>query len=170
MKGLPELLEVLDAQVALLDELIEVAEEERAHLIAFDPHRVQACVDEKRALLERDRALEEKRRDALDVVLDALGLTEEDVATIDDLAAMLPKDDAEAIRLRATSLREKVVALKAHHAVNQEHTERALRWIHAYVGLLRGAAEPAPTNGYAPTGRSTQNTPAGKTSTVHRRA
>lgn len=168
--GLADLLRVLDAQAALVDELIEVAIRERDHLIAFEPHKIQACVDEKRALMERERALEEQRQDALADVLEALGVTEADVATVEDLAPLLPGDGAEAIRTRATALRERVATLKAHHTVNQEHTERAVRWVHAYVGLLRGASEPAPSNRYAPSGRSTQAAQSARTSTVHRRA
>lgn len=170
VRGLDELVRILDAQAALVEELIEIAIRERGHLVAFEPHKIQACVDEKRALMDRERALEEQRRDALADVLEALGLTDQDVATVDDLAAMLPKEGAEAIRERAAALRERVGTLQAHHAVNHEHTERALRWVHAYVGLLRGASDPTPTSGYAPSGRSTQTAQTSRTSTVHKRA
>lgn len=165
MKSLGELVRVLDEQTALIDELIEVAERERTHLIAFEPHRIQACVEEKRALLERERALEERRQVALASVLEALGVSGEDAETVDDLAALLP--DGGPLRESAGRLRERVEALGAHHAINQEHTERALRWVNAYVGVLRGAAEPTPTNRYAPSGRTATG---GAAPTVNRRA
>ncbi|GMV41758.1 MAG: hypothetical protein AMXMBFR64_34740 [Myxococcales bacterium] len=166
MIAVGELVQVLDEQTALVDELIEVAERERAHLIAFEPHRIQACVEEKRALLERERALEERRQVALASVLDALGVSAEDAETVDDLAALLPSHGGE-LRESAARLRERVQALGAHHAINQEHTERALRWVNAYVGVLRGAAEPTPTNRYAPSGRTATG---GTAPTVNRRA
>lgn len=170
MKGLDELVEVLDAQIALVDALVEVAQRERVHLIAFEPHRVQACVDEKRILLDRGSHLEELRQDALEDILEALALTTDDAPSVEDLIPLLPAPARDALRERAARLRDQVETLKTHHTVNQLHTERALRWVNAYVGLLRGATEPAPTNRYAASGRNSATPAPGATSTVHRRA
>ena len=53
-----ELIETLDSLKNVMGDLVEVAQREQRHLIAFEPGALQSCNNERAELLDRQQELE----------------------------------------------------------------------------------------------------------------
>jgi flagellar biosynthesis/type III secretory pathway chaperone len=168
MRGLEELLGVLDEQASILTDLVEIGERELQHILSFDGARVQGCVDEKKALLDADHGLARRRKSAISNVIEGLGLSEGDVETLRDLVPLLPAVGSRALAERCDLLEQRTAALRRVHEVNLEHAERGAKLAHAYTALLRGSMNPIPSKQYGASGRTSGPAAPGKASTVHR--
>lgn len=165
---LDTLLAVMDEQVALLADLLDASQREQRHILAFEPKLVGAVVEEKKALIERERDLEERRQEAVGAVLESLGVDEADVPNVWALVPLVPQSRRSAFEDRCNELRALVDSLRELQAVSLVHAERGLDWIQGYLGKLRNASRPTPSKVYGATGRTTSQKASDKLSTVHR--
>jgi flagellar biosynthesis/type III secretory pathway chaperone len=133
----------LSAEDTLCRQLLALAMQERAALIAGDTQRLQRLIARQEALAARWASLERKRLAALAPWAARLGCAVGDL-TLDAVLPHLPAAEAEALAEVQATLRASLAELQRAKAINRALLERALEETTALLDLVRGVhAAPA---------------------------
>jgi flagellar biosynthesis/type III secretory pathway chaperone len=149
-----DLLEALARLTTILNGLVDVAQREQSHLIAFEPARLNACNDERAELLAQQRETEQNIRAQMDNLRASLGIEESETPTLMSLAPHLDEDTQRALSERAECLKALSGTLQELHRMNAVQAERGLKTVRTYLSLLVEAARDDETPTYDAKGRT----------------
>ena len=152
-----ELIESLDQLKDVMGRLVEVAQREQKHLIAFEPDALQACNNERAELLELQANLELSVRALMNKTRDELGLEKQDAPTLTRLAKAVSGKTRIAIEERCTCIEALAGTLRELHSMNAVHAERGLKTVRGYLRTLTGAVEERRATTYTAKGRTRSN-------------
>lgn len=149
---------VMASQHDIMRALFARAQREQEAIVSGDVAALTAVVDEQRQLMDHLDSLETDRMTALMAIATATG-TDVTSATLSEIAAMLPADEAAALTRQGQELRAQAVALREAQDVNERLLERSRalvdRWLHYLRSLLSGSLYTASgDSGAMPGGRS----------------
>ncbi|MGM0578348.1 MAG: flagellar export chaperone FlgN [Myxococcota bacterium] len=146
---LQALADALDGHIALTRQMVEIAQREQQHLIAFEPQALAGCTEEKRALMAQLEASAASVQATLEETARHEGLAAEgDGLTVRALCEHLAPARREPVETRAECLRALSSSLRELQAMTLVHAERGMRLVRSYGALLRSedpaaATEPA---------------------------
>ena len=139
MSKYQELIETLDQLKDVMGQLVEVAQREQRHLIAFEPDALQACNNERAELLETQEELEGTIRALMTKARKELGLDAEDAPTLVRLAKRISGKTRQMIEERCTCIEALAGTLQELHSMNALHAERGLKTVRGYLHMLTGS-------------------------------
>ena len=152
-----ELIESLDQLKDVMGRLVEVAQREQKHLIAFEPDALQACNNERAELLELQANLELSVRALMSKTREELGLEQQEAPTLTRLAKVISGKTRMAIEERCTCIEALAGTLRELHSMNAVHAERGLKTVRGYLRTLTGAVEGRRATTYTAKGRTRSN-------------
>lgn len=143
----------LDDHVDLMQRLVEAAQTEQQHLVAFETRALMESLEDKRRCVEASAEAEARTRQAAARVRAGLGLTEAEAPTLRDIVRHLPEPHATRTLGRCDCLRALAQSLTELHAISLVHADRGLRLVHAYASLLSSSGVTDDAGTYAADGR-----------------
>lgn len=149
-----DLLEALARLTTILNGLVDVAQREQSHLIAFEPARLNVCNDERAELLAQQRETEQDIRAQMERLRASLGVEESETPTLMSLAPHLDEDTQCALSERAECLKALSGTLQELHRMNAVQAERGLKTVRSYLSLLVESARADATPTYDAKGRT----------------
>jgi flagellar biosynthesis/type III secretory pathway chaperone len=149
-----ELIESLDQLKDVMGNLVEVAQREQRHLIAFEPEALQACNNERAELLETQEGLEGSIRALMEKARNDLGLESDEAPTLVKLAKQISGKTREIIEERCTCIEALAGTLQELHSMNAFHAERGLKTVRGYLHMLTGSIRERRATTYTPKGRT----------------
>ena len=153
-----DLLNTLERLTTILNGLVDVAQREQSHLIAFEPARLNVCNDERAELLAQQRETEREIRTQMQRLRESLGVEESETPTLMSLAPLLGESAQQTLSKRADCLKALSGTLQELHRMNAVQAERGLKTVRSYLSLLVDTARGETTPTYDARGRSRQRT------------
>ncbi len=165
MSNQKTLIQSLDHLKSILSDLVEVAQREQRHLIAFEPDAIQQCNAERAQLLEDQEVVEVRVRNSMELVRREMKIDGDKAPTLVKMADFLPIPMQKVLRERCACLQALAGTLRELHSMNALHAERGLRTVRGYMQMLAGSAKDAGAQTYTARGRSRNEN--GGLATVH---
>ena len=137
-----------------MGKLVEVAQREQRHLIAFEPEAIQACNNERAELLETQEYIEGQIRSNMNHTRKDLGIDVEEAPTLKKLARVISGKTREEIEARCTCVEALAGTLRELHAMNALHAERGLKTVRGYLRMLTGSIKQRRGTTYTQKGRT----------------
>jgi len=128
----------LDEQIALHDQLLDVATREEQAIVAGNVEQLTALIEEQEQLIELLATLETDRMTAITAIAAATGLAADESPTLSALAAGLDRAAAEAVLGAGLALRERAVSLAEANASNAALLRGSHALVERWIGYLRG--------------------------------
>ncbi len=153
-----ELIETLESLKHVMEDLVEVAQREQRHLIAFEPEALQSCNSERAELLDRQQELEVSIRAQMVRARNELGLEESEAPTLRKLARTISGKTQETLEERCTCIEALAGTLRELHGMNALHAERGLKTVRGYLQVLTGAVKRNRGTTYTAAGRRRSET------------
>jgi flagellar biosynthesis/type III secretory pathway chaperone len=152
------LMKALTRLTTILNGLVDVAQREQSHLIAFEPARLNICNDERAELLAQQREAEDEIREHMATLRETLGVEESDTPTLLSLTPYLEDSLQTTLIERADCLKALSGTLQELHRMNAVQAERGLKTVRSYLSLLVDTARGDTTPTYDAKGRSRRTT------------
>jgi len=147
----------LESLKQLLTTLVDLAQQEQAHLIAFEPKALEEVNDARALLLDEQNDLESLIRDELAKIRAELNLTEEQAPTLAAIATHLPEEERASLEQHCNCLRALSGSLQELHKMNAVQAERGLRTVRSYLTLLVDSVKEEGPETYDGFGRTRTN-------------
>ena len=149
---------VMTSQHDIMRAMLALAQRQQDAIVLGDVTVLTTVIDEQQQLVDHLNSLETERMTALVAIAAATGL-DASTATLSEIAAALPAEQASALTQQGQQLRAQAVALRQAEDVNEHLLERSRslvdRWLHYLRTLLSGSLYTASgAAGGMPGGRS----------------
>jgi flagellar biosynthesis/type III secretory pathway chaperone len=133
--------EALADHITVIRELVDIAQREQQHLIAFETEPLEACLTTKQAMVERANVAERRTRDATTKVRVLSDVSVEEASSLRHLASRLPGEMGRETLDRCSRLRSLAQTLDELQAISAVHAERGLNVVRAWTNLLTTSAD-----------------------------